>query len=1454
MNKTKIFTLFVSLLFYANTAFAVREIVVPAPEGRNPMFSYDLFETGEYPISGKISTADFSPNIIDAICAGSYEWNSFINNENQTILVSISAGRINDENSYASGEPVEVYTDDTKTTKEEYKRTALNAVINGKDFELNEHQKEVYKYYGKVYDGLMAIGLPCGASQNLPYNDDISKVALYQSSYDYLMNTVQHELGHALGIMTFAEKYNFGSSKLIFFSEPVTDSSGKIDTEKSDKISVWDRYLRINDGTKEVAAGKGMIIVSDENMNIDDLGVNKDYVFDISRNAPYFAGPKTMQILSGVSDEEIAGKTEEEIISYCQDKITEKEGLINYSLQYAGHFSDTPTRVNGLPIHPFDEPKTYDLSHIELKNSYMSHQNYRNWTTFMEAELSSFIDIGYDINLQDYFGKSYYLDDVTDTLEGDFNFEKSYAIGTHIYGSNNNITQTGTITSSGDGSFGARIDGIEDEYKLQDTAITVTGKNSIGLGVTYGKNHNVIIDADSSVIVTGQNSVALSFDFGKNVLSEAAGTKGSFINNEFGDDLDLDDNFLGKEINGALVDNLDIYGTIEASGDTSTAIFVSENAYVKNININQGSEIKGNIISQWNSVYGGKYAKVQTIFNLFTDLNFNNYSYDNKTFSGNINGFTEFANENEGETKFYNTLRMNVNGSLILDGSSIFVYQINNGGTIDIENSVNLVTLNELNSVTGEGNITVNGTLNLGSTVKVIENTINLKDNSQLSVMNDVVNDTAINDITTDGNSFLSFDFGDTFTVNTDNTANLNISQIKVNEETVKTLEDDLSYEIFKNKSVTLNGQSNVYYNNNKYSLSCNDKNLVVHLEGSGFGLKDAISDTSTQNYIVAENEKQTSNDLVVTNSYFEISGADINFDGHNGLVMDKTVNGNDETVIKTNVYGASDIDLKVSGKGKLTIDASNKEISIGKEDGVGILLCDNSTADLKANDKTVNVLGDIVGESLNDKLLLSGNQIVLNNIDPVTVNSQAKIVILRGVSKGVAWNLEEGNLVATNDENLSSDGTNEIYFNGGNLILINNKTSSIKLSKLGVSNATKVSVDVDLKEKTTDTFVFDNPDDITADAAIYLNPNLLNPQTALTDKEIIIPFTSQENNSQSLTPFLYVESKDLMTPIYKYLFAGQYDFDGNNFNFVLSRNNSSYKDFNPSVLVAPVATQAGAYLTQLNSYETVFNNADLNKLSDKQKGVWVKPYGTDEKVKFKNNLKADNTQYGSYFGYDSDISELDNDWKMMLSAYGGYIGAKQSFENQSVSQNGGHIGLAGYFYKDNFFTGVTVNFGATNSSADTMYGHENFVTLLSGIASKTSYDFNVYEKLVLQPNLLMSYSYIKTLDYSNGADVDIESSPLSVLQVAPGIKFIADLPKSWQPYLGVQMVWNMFDETRFKANKETLPNFELDSYISYGAGVQKSFGENFTGYVQVDIRNSGREGINGKLGIKYKI
>ena len=490
-KKSKICAVLVSLLFCTNISFAEFDYDVPAiPKDQggsgNQMFSYKFYERNERTPDNYLSTDDFPLPIVNAVVAGSLAWNRFIKNDNQiNNPAKITVHRVNEENEYALSYHVDVYTDKTRTKKEDYKRTSLNAVINGKYFEPTEEQEKMYDETGERYDGLVGIGIAMGSQEDGYFIFDTSAVALYQSDFDPVMNAVQHELGHALGIMSSAAKY-IKDSQINYFSKPEFDASGKIDPNKSDRIGIWDKYLRVYDSAKgqEVSAGRGMIVISDKSQKAEDYGVNKDYVFDVARNTPYFVGPRTMQVIAGENPEpsgELTPEQEKAIIERCFETIRKAGGIKNYSEAYAD-YKETPI-VYGLPIHPYDKPIRPDLSHTELRNSYMSHQSFRNWTTFMEAELSTLVDIGYDITLKDYFGKSFYLNNVSTTVNDNFSFNKDYAVGIHVYGEENNITQEGNISATGGGSFGVRVDGINDEYMLgkndnSNTAnITVSGSN-----------------------------------------------------------------------------------------------------------------------------------------------------------------------------------------------------------------------------------------------------------------------------------------------------------------------------------------------------------------------------------------------------------------------------------------------------------------------------------------------------------------------------------------------------------------------------------------------------------------------------------------------------------------------------------------------------------------------------------------------------------------------------------------------------------------------------------------------------------------------------------------------------------------------------------------------------------------------------------------------------------------
>ena len=118
-----------------------------------------------------------------------------------------------------------------------------------------------------------------------------------------------------------------------------------------------------------------------------------------------------------------------------------------------------------------------------------------------------------------------------------------------------------------------------------------------------------------------------------------------------------------------------------------------------------------------------------------------------------------------------------------------------------------------------------------------------------------------------------------------------------------------------------------------------------------------------------------------------------------------------------------------------------------------------------------------------------------------------------------------------------------------------------------------------------------------------------------------------------------------------------------------------------------------------------------------------------------------------------------------------------------------------------------------------------------------------------MQPNFLISYTFVNTFDYTNGAGVRIESDPLHAIQLAPGIKLIGNTKNGWQPYIGVNMVWNLLDDSKVYANDIRLPEMSIK-----GVGLQKRFKDRFLAFGQAMIHNGGRNGISFSFGLRWKV
>ncbi|VVE84535.1 outer membrane autotransporter [Pandoraea sputorum] len=350
-----------------------------------------------------------------------------------------------------------------------------------------------------------------------------------------------HEMGHALGISTDAENTaNEGAAVAPVFST---------------RISEWTAHLRDDNGR---APHPGQVIYCARCEN-----PAASSVFDLRKDAGYFTGDHVSEVLGGA--------------------------------------------MPGVPVRILGQSGGVDtdfMSHLELKNSVMSHQKYRNYTGFMEAELAVLQDLDYDIDRRNFFGSSIYGSGLTVTndngyfarnADGTAYLPNTYSrvtqgLGLHVYGSFNTVFQRADLLTKGAGGAGIRVDGEGNTLAvLPGTRVYADGDYGRAVMFTYGRNHAFVQRGDVEAL--GAQGIAASFDFGNNELSNRVDYRGSFIHTVQEQTAALPD-----ELNGPLVTQFDLSGRLAGS---YAAIYLSENAYVGKINVMRGASLAGDIISRY---------------------------------------------------------------------------------------------------------------------------------------------------------------------------------------------------------------------------------------------------------------------------------------------------------------------------------------------------------------------------------------------------------------------------------------------------------------------------------------------------------------------------------------------------------------------------------------------------------------------------------------------------------------------------------------------------------------------------------------------------------------------------------------------------------------------------------------------------------------------------------------
>ncbi len=484
----------------------------------------------------------------------------------------------------------------------------------------------------------------------------------------------RHELGHALGIELISERSDWDGNIIEPDEDPVTYGENKFIVMKIPEDltgkNFWTFHLTDKNGNY---AKPGMMILSTEGFNIlkekNPAAVESDYFIVDKDNFAYFVGDNVTEVLDGA----------------------------------------TFNGISGLPVNGWEKDEDgliFEGSHLQTAGM-MSHRSYTNYTSFMEVELAAMQDLGYDIDRKAYFGYSIYGNGGTITnTQGFFArnedgtaYTSDYSqvplgIGLHIYGANNNVTQAANILTRGTGAVGVRIDGEGNTLNIpENTEIHADGLRGKGVLISYGRKQN--LNLEGTVTATGEGGNAVEFNFGSSSNGAFDDYRGSYIRyrrrvdeltgsitsakNLTLNDMDNDTyNSSEDELNGEQVTDFNISGKITGG---ENAIYIGKNALVKNINVNSGAEINGNIISDWKhfseddgifsesdsteinplklQYNGGEYVYNKYIPDLVTNLNFNS----TMAYSGNISGA--------------DNIKLNVTGNNLIYGGAADVINVN---------------------------------------------------------------------------------------------------------------------------------------------------------------------------------------------------------------------------------------------------------------------------------------------------------------------------------------------------------------------------------------------------------------------------------------------------------------------------------------------------------------------------------------------------------------------------------------------------------------------------------------------------------------------------------------------------------------------------------------------------------------------------------------------------------
>ena len=531
--------------------------------------------------------------------------------------------------------------------------------------------------------------------------------------------------------------------------------------------------------------------------------------------------------------------------------------------------------------------------------------------------------------------------------------------------------------------------------------------------------------------------------------------------------------------------------------------------------------------------------------------------------------------------------------------------------------------------------------------------------------------------------------------------------------------------------------------------------------------------------------------------------------------------------------------DLTVTASGGDTVFAGNYVETAGVKTPNDIYMSDGTTLKLIADRGSINFGGGIDGEDY--QISINGNGTV--NFDGAIKNA--------GITQGTA---STGGLGTSAIDNITvnvADGSylagNSLTLNSGDLNIANlNGRAELSSLTMNGGNINIQNLGVDLRNITMGSLTAGTYTD-NGGSIIINNINLSGDGAS--------PNTSLSFTTGLLTDNVRLNIDSATGPIWRYNIS----YDSSNGMLRFARPHSpTPRDINPQVMVPAIAVTTTAAAMNNEIHSRVLNDVDALKDSTANvssadrsiKNAWVKGFGSDTTVGFKDFVGVDTKFAGLIGGLSSDRINEGKGWSAIYSVYGAYIGGEQKFAGEKITNHGGYLGLGANFYHGDFFVGATVN-GGLVSNRPAGSDKDRFNSYMGGIAVKTGYDYR-FGNFTIEPNVYASYTIVSAEDYVTPAGSKVKSDSIDIIEAAPGLKLAQSFDNGLKGYISGRYVWTFTQDQDMTVSNFNLPDIELKDYAEYGIGLEKSWADRAAGFVEIKRRDGGQNGWNFNLGYKH--